>query len=105
MFDPVHGSFDVPVHYGRCRGNSKSVSGCDHIDPLLDADTAWRNDVAYFLIENLGGRPWKRPEPRRLQRTQVIPNSDSGTRGAVQNFFRRECMKMQVRKDAFHFTG
>ena len=36
VLDPVDGRFEMSVHDGRSRGNSKTMGGCDDINPLLD---------------------------------------------------------------------
>src|SRR6476661_680450 len=67
VFDPVDGCFQMTVHDGRSRGDSKTMSGFDDINPLLDRDTARRYDIADFLVENFRGCTWQGTQTGALE--------------------------------------
>src|SRR6202451_1710137 len=62
LVDPVGGSFHVPVHHGRSGADAASVGGLDDFDPLRGGKFGGGENVAEFIVENLGGGAGQRVE-------------------------------------------
>src|SRR5580693_10797771 len=70
LVDPVSGSFHVPVHHGRSGADAAAVGGFDDFDPLRGGKFIGGENVADFVVENLGGGARQRVEAVVTQHVQ-----------------------------------
>src|SRR5579864_4747143 len=87
----------MPIHDGGSGGNTKLVGRADHRDPVACGDTAWRDDVAYTIVQNLGRRSRQRPEPHVFESHQIIFDAPVREGRAIQNLLGRKRVHVNLR--------
>ena len=68
----------------------------DHLDPLVHGDPTRGDDVAQFLVQDLGGGAGQAPHAGIFQTLEVFPNGALGPDRTVKHFFRGETMDVHV---------
>ena len=72
------------------------MGGGYHLNPLVGADAAGRNEVPKLLVQDLGGGPGEAANPRFFEGLQVVPDAALGACGAVKYLLGGEAVDMDV---------
>ncbi len=93
---PVDRLLDMPEHDGGGRAQADAVGGTHDRKPLLGRDLVGAEDVAHFVVEDLGRRAGQAAEAGLAQLGEVVRDRALERRGAVPDLERREGMDMHA---------
>src|SRR3979411_114748 len=90
LTNPVRGSFGVPIHHGGCSANAATMCSADNLDPLRGGKFVGGEDVANFVVENLGCCAGESAESVIPQHGKIVGKRQAGEFYPVDNLHRRE---------------
>jgi hypothetical protein len=83
-------------HDGGRRAQADAMRGAHDLEPLVGRDLVGTEDVAHFVVEDLGRRAGQAAEAGVAQLGEIVGDRALERRGAVPDFQRREGMDMHA---------